>query len=286
MRRASFRSLALGAILLASPAAAAEYLGSHTWRPGWHGAGGFSALWLGKDGSDFVALSDRGHWVEGRLSRDGRGTVSGVTVSDRGPLRHSSGRRLRGTETDSEAIARIGPDWFIAFESQHRVMRHPGSVAATPERMARPRGMRLLALNAGIEALAAGPDGTLYAVPEDTVSEGRPFPCWRWRDGAWEVAFRLRRDGRYLPVSADIFDGRLYLLERDFVFLGFRTRLRSFDLEGADERLEMESGLGAHDNLEGLSIWRDGAGALRATMISDNNLRALQRTEFVDYRLD
>ncbi len=69
--------------------------------------------------------------------------------------------------------------------------------------------------------------------------------------------------------------------------MGFRSRVRSFDLTGGDERLELKTGIGTHDNLEGIEVWRDGGGHLRATMISDDNqLPLLQRTEFVDYRLD
>ena len=41
---------------------------------------------------------------------------------------------------------------------------------------------------------------------------------------------------------------------------------------------------GTHDNLEGLTVWKDAAG-LRATMISDDNFRFFQQTQIVDYRL-
>ncbi|PWJ16199.1 esterase-like activity of phytase family protein [Jannaschia seohaensis] len=285
MRLRSLRAGALIAALAAAPALAADYLGSHTWRPNWHGAGGFSALWLGPEGRDFVALSDRGSWVRGQLSRDAAGAVSGVEVQARGPLLHSTGRRLRGYETDAEAIARVGDTWFIAFEGIHRVMRH-SALDAAPDRMPRPEAFLGLQENAGLEALAAAPDGTLYAIPERSGRIDRPFPCWRFRDGVWDQPFTLRRDGRYLVAGADVFEGRLYLLERDFALIGFRTRLRSFDLTGGDERLEMESTLGQHDNLEGLALWRDVAGRRRVTFLADDNLRALQRTEFVDYVLD
>ncbi|WGH77428.1 esterase-like activity of phytase family protein [Jannaschia ovalis] len=274
--------LALGSL----PLSAAEYLGSHTWRPDWHGAGGFSALWLAPDGAGFVALSDRGGWVRGALARDGQGAVSGVAVAERGGLLRSDGDALRRDESDAEAIARVGDTWFVAFEGLHRVMRHP-DLAEAAERMPQAEAFEDLGSNSGLEALAADAAGTLYAIPERSGSLARPFPVWRFRDGAWDEAFALRRDGRFLVAGADVGpDGRLYLLERDFALVGFRSRLRSFDLSGGDERLELETALRAHDNLEGLAVWRDAAGRLRATMISDDNLRALQRTEFVDYLLE
>lgn len=46
----------------------------------------------------------------------------------------------------------------------------------------------------------------------------------------------------------------------------------------------MQSELGRHDNLEGLSVWRDAQG-LRLTMVSDDNFMFFQRTEFVEYRV-
>ena len=38
-----------------------------------------------------------------------------------------------------------------------------------------------------------------------------------------------------------------------------------------------------HDNLEGLSVWRDAQNRIRLTMISDDNFRMIQRTQFVEY---
>ncbi|MGB3408094.1 MAG: esterase-like activity of phytase family protein [Jannaschia sp.] len=279
-----FRSVCALA-LIACPVSAAEYLGSHTWRPDWHGAGGFSALWLAPDGAGFAALSDRGSWVTGSLARDDAGIVSDVTVEARGPLLRSTGGPLRGYETDAEAIARVGDTFYVAFEGTHRVMRQT-TLAGPPERIPLPAAFGRFQENSGLEALAATPDGVLYAIPERSGALDRPFPVWRFDGDTWDQPFSLRRDGRYLVSGADIFEGRLYLLERDFALIGFRTRVRSFDLTGGDERLELESGLRDHDNLEGMSLWRDAAGRLRVTMLSDDNLRSVQRTEFVDYVLD
>lgn len=45
----------------------------------------------------------------------------------------------------------------------------------------------------------------------------------------------------------------------------------------------MQSEVGRHDNLEGLSVWQDAQG-VRLTMVSDDNFMFFQRTEFVEYR--
>ena len=52
-----------------------------------------------------------------------------------------------------------------------------------------------------------------------------------------------------------------------------------------NEESLLETATGTHDNLEGVAIWRDNQGRLRATMVSDDNFFALQRTELVEYAL-
>ncbi|CTQ32490.1 esterase-like activity of phytase family protein [Jannaschia rubra] len=277
----------LALIAATGPAIAAEHLGSHTWQPAFDGAGGYSALWLDDAGAEFVTLSDRGRWIRGRLLRDGAGGVADVAVADHGPLLRSTGEPLEGREADAESLAFADGAFFVAFEGTHRIMRHD-DLAAPPRRIPQPDAFAGLQGNSGIEALAADADGTLYAIPERSGAVDRPFPVHRFRGGVWDVPFALRRDGRYLVSGADIGpDGRLYLLERDFAFFGFRTRVRSFDLGGGDERTEIETAIATHDNLEGIAVWRDARGRMRVTMISDDNQRpAVQRTEFVDYILD
>lgn len=43
--------------------------------------------------------------------------------------------------------------------------------------------------------------------------------------------------------------------------------------------------LRAFDNLEGWSVWEDGDGRLRFTMISDDNNLDIQQTQIVEFRL-
>ena len=298
----ALRALALTA-LGALPACAADHLGSHAWRPGWEGAGGYSALWLDGAGRRFVALSDRGGWVEGVLERDEAGVVAEVVVGRRGPLLRSTGEPLRPRETDAEAIARAGGTFYVAYEGTHRVMRH-AALGDAPERMPQHPDFEAFQSNSGLEALAADAEGRLYAIPErsrgrgyvplplgravpaDPRGDDHPHPVYRYEDGAWAYAFSLPRDRAWLVAGADVGpDGRLYVLERAFVTIGFRSRLRSYGPDGSDMREELVTPLRAHDNLEALSVWRDAQGRMRATMLSDDNLRFLQTTEFVDYVL-
>ena len=138
--------------------------------------------------------------------------------------------------------------------------------------------------------MAIAADGTLYTLPERSGILSTPFPIFRFKDDVWDQPFSLPRRGFFLAVGADIGpDGRLYLLEREFHGLsGFASRVRRFTIGQTaltDEETVMQSLPGQHDNLEGLSVWRDPQGALRLTMISDDNQIFLQRTEIVEYRV-
>ena len=291
MRLGPLLALSLAAAAPA-PAPAAELLGVHPWAPGFDGAGGWSALWLDPDGAGFLMLSDRGTWLRGTLGRGPSGAIAGVTVTDRGPLLRGYGGPLARRERDAEAVAVADGAAFVAFEGDgdglaSRVDRYD-DIARRPRRVEGAAAFAAMAGNKGIEALAAGPDGALYAIPEAPPEGEDAFPVHRLRDGAWDVPFAIRRDGRFLVTGADVGpDGRLYVLERAFLGLGFRSRVRSVDLAGGDLRVELETPVGRHDNLEGIAVRRGADGRRRVTMISDDNMHPLlQRTEIVEYLLD
>ncbi|WP_299814595.1 esterase-like activity of phytase family protein [uncultured Jannaschia sp.] len=281
-------ALGIAAWLLSGPVAGGEHLGSHVWTPPFRDAGGYSALWLAPEGPGFVTLSDRGSWIRGTLARDVDGVVSGVTVTSSGALAPEAGRRRAAEKwgRDAESIAEAGGAFFVAYEGRHRIMRFDG-LDGVPVPLPVPPDFGSFDNNAGIEALAADASGALYAIPEETGDLRRPFPVFRFADGEWTTPFALPRRGGYLVSGADIGpDGRLYVLEREFAVIGFRTRVRSVELDGGDERTELESHLGQHDNLEGIDVWQDAEGRLRVTMISDDNqMPRFQRTELVDYLL-
>ena len=272
-------------MLCAGPVwAEAELIGSYHWQMDDARLGGMSAISLAANGTDFTALSDRGHLFTGRLIREA-GQIIAVEAATPHRWRGPGMIPLSRPESDSEGLA-IAPDGtiFIAFEWTHGIRRF-----ATP---ASPAGPFLrhpdfgsLQTNSGLEALAIGPDGALYAIPERSGEALRPFPVYRYLNDTWDIPFSLQRRGAFLVVGADVGpDGRLYVLERDFIGVGFRSRVRRVDLDGGNETLILETGLRTHDNLEGISVWHDGD-ALRLTMISDDNFRSFQRTEIVEYRL-
>ena len=279
------RFLCFAALLRALPVyAEATFLSSYQWQLDDPLFGGFSAIEITADGNGFVALTDRASVARGTFLRDG-GSIIGVDLEVFRRLLGPTRAPLADKFSDSEGLA-IGADGrlFVSFESEHGLRRfddvdRPGTVLATTPAFAG------LQHNSSLEALAIGTDGALYTLPERSGRATRPFPVYRLQNSVWDIPFQIPRRGAFLVSGADIGpDGLLYVLERDFIGVGFRSRVRRFALDGTGEELILDTGLRTHDNLEGISVWQDAEG-LRITMISDDNFRAFQKTEIVEYRL-
>jgi len=280
-------ALAVGLALRAAPSGRAQLLSEVTWRHDHKFFGGLSGLELTADGRRFVAISDRGFILEGRLERvDGQ--INKIAVSRYKPLRHTNGKRLPRYHGDSEGLAMAADGTlFISFEGVARVNRQ-SDTQAIPTELPRHPDFEGMQLNSSFEALAIGPDGALYTLPERSGTTTRPFPVYRFKNGQWTQPFTIPRRAPFLPVGADIGpDGKFYLLERNLSgIFGFSSRVRRFDItpQGlTGEEVMLQTTAGTHDNLEGLSVWRDRAGRIRLTMVSDDNFKVFQRTELVEY---
>ncbi|MCI2399790.1 esterase-like activity of phytase family protein [Aliiroseovarius subalbicans] len=277
--------LSLG--LRADPTDRAVFLSSLIWRGTVEAFGGMSGLELTDDGAQFVAISDRGWITQGRLTREG-GRLTEIEAEALMPLKHINGKALPRYHDDSEGLAmdRDGA-LFVSFEATHRVSRYADPTAPATTLPTHPdfAGMQN---NSSLEALAMGPDGALYTLPERSGGTSRPFPVYRFRNGKWDDKLSIPRRAPFLPVGADVGpDGKLYVLERHLGgLLGFSSRVRRFDIGAKGLRNEetlLQTGAGVHDNLEGIAVWRDEDGLIRLTMVSDDNYQFFQVTEIVEY---
>ncbi|TQS71525.1 esterase-like activity of phytase family protein [Rhodobacteraceae bacterium] len=271
----------------------ATFLQSYVWKVSHPDFGGFSGIDLGADGRDMVTVSDRTTLWRAHIERDAKGSITAIRpTADPITLRGGDDQPLTKTLGDSEGLA-LAPDGgtYVSFEGVMPRVAYYAKGARQATRIKRIPAFKHLQINSSFEALAIDGQGALYTLPERSGAEQRPFPVYRYKTGKWSQPFSVPRSGDWLPVGADFGpDGRFYLLERGFHgIFGFASRVRVFDIQGnriSGGETVLETTSGTHDNLEGITVWRDAAGAIRLTMISDDNFLFLQRTELVEYRLD
>lgn len=295
--RPDFKLIALAIVCAACLGSAAQakdpatFVGAYVLPNDISDFGGLSGLRFAPDGLRFHTASDKSRLFSGQVTRDTAGAITGFTL-DGPPIRWRDAKKhkLLPPYSDSESLE-VLPDgsFLVSFEGKDRIARFKADGQQT-EQLPSPREFSGFETNSGLEAMAVAPDGSVFTMPEGDADGVTSFPVFRYAQGRWSIPFHLPEDHTWRPVDADFGpDGRLYILERDFWgLLGFRSRLRRITLAGdsaqADEVM-FTSNLGQFGNLEGLSVWQDAGGHLRATMVSDNNLLAFMTSEFVDYLL-
>lgn len=282
--------IAFGMVGSAKPPMPPGFFSAYNWRSGDPAFGGFSAIDVTEDGSGFIAVSDRGLITSGQFVRDEAQKIVAVKAGPVQHLRSETNHTFPEDWNDSEGLAVLSDgSFYVSFERNARILRYP-SAEQLPTVLPGHPDFPTLNRNSSLEALAVDAQGAIYTLPEETDSLTTPFSVYRFQNNVWDQPFSLPRRGWFLASGADIGpDGKFYLLERQFRGLsGFASRVRRFSIGPngvSDEETLFQSKVGQHDNLEGLAVWRDASGAIRLTMISDNNYFFLQRTEIIEYRI-
>lgn len=251
--------------------------------------GGLSGVEILDGGRGVLAIGDRGIWVEGALTRE-NGTLTGAKATRIAPLLGVKGNSLQEKERDAEGLTLDAEGRaYVSFEGIHRIRRYDevgGKATAIPGYSA----FKNLSWNLGLEAIAMDADDVLYAIPERPRGGGPTAPVYRFKNGVWDDDLSFPRRDSFFEVDADFGpDGRLYVLERKFKWLGgFATKVRSFRLgqDGLeDEQTLLKTGFGKMDNMEGISVWKDDQGQIRVTLLSDDNFFPLQQTILAEFLL-
>ncbi|MCG7494194.1 esterase-like activity of phytase family protein [Thalassobius sp. Cn5-15] len=286
---AALSAVALTVTGSAQPQSRLHFLSRHVWHENFEGFGGLSGFELAENGQDFLAITDRMMLIEGKLLRSGSAdALAGVEITRHAPLEIPRDLHRKAWLRDSEGLAQL-PDGtlYVSLEHIHQVWRYPHAFGA-PLALPQHADFRGFPRNAGMEALAVDRHGQIYAVPESVPRKRPNLPLYRLGAGGWQILYYIEASDDFDPVGADFGpDGLFYLLERRFTGIGFRSRLRRFDLNRFDPAGEvlLSTGTRVHDNLEGLSIWRDANGVIRATMLADDNFKFFQTSEIVEYAL-
>ena len=263
--------------------------------------GGLSSIRMEPDGRRFLAVSDKGNWLRGRIIYR-NDHPDGIDEAEMAPVLGPDGRALaaRGWY-DTESIAQDGGTLYVGIERVNRIVRlnygRDGLRArATPIPV--PPAVRKLPYNKGLEALVFVPRGqplagTLIAISErglDAAGHLMAFLIGGPSPGQFAVA---RHDEFDISDAALLPSGEILLLERRFNWLqGVAVRIRRIPLTQirpgvvVDGRIIFEADLGYQiDNMEGLAVHRAADGTLILTMISDDNFSSIQRTLLLQFAL-
>ena len=262
--------------------------------------GGISAIRVQADGASFLAVSDKGRWIRGRIVYDGT-RPAGIADAEIAPVLGPDGRTLssRGWY-DTESIAEDGGTVWVGIERVHRIVRFDYArhgLLARGQPIAVPPAFARLPNNKGIECLVFVPKGalarTLLAISErglDAAGNIKGFLI----GGPGPGEFSVKRIGDFDVSDCAITPGGdLLLLERSFAtFRGVGMRIRRVPLgdvkPGAtvDGPALIEADMGYQiDNMEGLSVHRAPDGATVLTIVSDDNFSPLQRTLLLQFTL-
>ncbi|MEP5731496.1 MAG: esterase-like activity of phytase family protein [Sulfitobacter sp.] len=249
--------------------------------------GGFSAFEMAPDGASAILITDRGKLITAQIKRE-QGHISGLNVTSVKTLLDTNGKPFKDRVHDAEGIA-IGPHGtaFLSFEFDHRITSLNLKNAETRPLPNHPNFANF-PVNKGLEALAVDPKGTLYAFSENATSDSVTTPLYRYADDRWDITQHVSLHPPFVPVGADIDDqSRLFLLERAVTPLGFRSRIRIFDLTTNPliSRTLLTTDPAEFDNLESISIWQDPSGRAHLTVISDDNFLPIQRSQIVEFIL-
>jgi hypothetical protein len=280
---------------------ALEFRGGLSLRSPNRNFGGLSALRVQDDGAQFIALTDKGWWLRGRIVYDGNRPAA-ITDAEMAPMLASDGQPLakRGW-FDTESIAEDGGTLYVGIERVHQIVRFnygKDGLLARAQPIGVPLELRSLPSNKGLEALVFVPKGqplagTLIAISErglDKAGNVAAFLIGGPRPGT----FAIRRSADFDVSDAALLPGGdVLLLERKFGWsTGLSVRLRRIafgEIKPAalvDGPVLFEADLGYEiDNMEGLSVHRGGGGEIVLTLISDDNFSIIQRTLLLQFTL-
>lgn len=267
--------------------------------------GGLSAIgFTGPDGK-LVMVSDRGHFVSGRLLYDENEAplaLAGVSIT---AIQNSKGADLpRAFARDAEGLAIIErPDdksvVRVSFENLTRVADYHlenGVPTGPAKEVTIPQWLTQTRTNQSLEAVCVAPAaspvaGSTLLLTEGVIdNDGNHSGYLLGISDKGPMSYRSG-DGTDPTDCAFLPNGDLLVLERGVSFVSFAVRLVRIKAEDVKPGTNMTgevlfSGVGGDlDNMEGLAVHQTPSGETRITMVSDDNFNDWERSLLLEFSL-
>ena len=235
--------------------------------------GGLSGLDTMRSGS-LLAVTDGGAFVwigidPETATPDGIGSIAYMRGADGDLL---SGKR----EADSEGLVFEDGLALVSFERDHRIEAFDlegcgaSALAARVADLPAIIGGKKVPDNKGPEALSLLPDGAMRAGFEFRKSEGSPSGLIM-DDGGLGMLEYAGQSGVYLLTGVDQqSDMGVQLFRAYDPVRGNRSLIYVYDADGQRAKIELKAPLPV-DNFEGVAFGKNGDGATRIWLISDDN---------------
>ncbi|HEY5217265.1 MAG TPA: esterase-like activity of phytase family protein [Pseudolabrys sp.] len=263
--------------------------------------GGVSALHVEPDGSHFLAATDNGSWLRGRIVyQDDKPT--GIADAEMAPILGADGKPLAAAGWfDVESIAEIDGMFYIGIERVEQIVRFDyrrDGLKARGEPLPQPPDFKTFTFNKSLECLAAPPKtaplaGNLIVVTEHSLDAAGNHRAFLIKDGQVERFSVVRSDDYDISDCTILPPGDLLLLERRYSpARGVAMRIRRVPLSRikpnalVDGKALIEADLAYQiDNMEGIAVHRNARGETIITLVSDDNFSVIQRNLLLQFTL-
>lgn len=263
--------------------------------------GGISAIRVAPDGARFIAVTDNGSWLRGRIVYDD-GRPVGIADAEMAPLLGADGKPLTARGWfDAESIAEDDGIVYVGIERVEQIVRFDygrDGLLARGQPIPVPPDFKTLTYNKSLECLVVVPKGmplagTLIVVTEASFDLYGNHRSFLLNGSKVERFFVQHSDDFEVSDCAILPSADLLLLERRYTRArDVAMRIRRLPLASVtpgalvDGRVLIEADLSYQiDNMEGLAVHRTVQGEVVLTLVSDDNFSAVQRNILLQFTL-
>ncbi len=263
--------------------------------------GGISSLHMEPDGAHFLAVTDNGSWLRGRVAYD-KDKPAGIADAEMAPVLGGDGKPLaeRGW-FDMESLVELDGQFYIGIERVEQIVRLDmarNGFAARGEPIAVPPDFKKFPKNKSLECLAAAPKdsalaGNLIVITEESLDAAGNLHSFLINGDKVERFTVKRSDDFDVTDCTMLSPTELLILERRFSpARGVAMRIRRVPLSAlqpgalVDGKIMIEADMGYQvDNMEGIAVHRNAAGETIITLVSDDNFSVIQRNLLLQFAL-